>query len=104
MAKGESAAGSFKRCHGGVLKIRPSVKILLIGDREEAAKYLKAQSFDPERFDYLNCLGDMPYTESDTKRSASLFKGLEVLQRSEMKSFVTYGNTVKLCENIDLLK
>ena len=62
---------------------------------------MKAQSFDPERFDYLNCLDDMPDTESDTKRSASLFKDLEVLQRSKIKSFVTFGNTVTLCENID---
>lgn len=75
-----------------------TVRIVLIGDSEQAKKYLKDKNVAEEKFDFVHApdvieMGEHPTKALAQKPNSSIAVGFKLLKEGEIQSFASAGNT-----------
>lgn len=91
-----------KNCLDGAIMALESlpkhVRIVLIGDSEQAKTYIKQQGFIEDTFDYIHTteviqMGEHPTKAIAQKPNSSIAVGFKLLKENELQCFVSAGNT-----------
>lgn len=91
-----------KNCLEGAIlasKDLPSdIKIVLIGDSEQAKAYFKEKNIDANQFEYVHTtesiqMGEHPTKAFSQKPNSSIFLGFKLLKEKQIDAFASAGNT-----------
>ena len=91
-----------KNCLDGAIMALESlpkhVKIVLIGDSEQAKTYIKQQGIAEDIFDYIHTtdviqMGEHPTKAIAQKPNSSIAVGFKLLKENELQCFASAGNT-----------
>lgn len=75
-----------------------SQKLVLIGDKEIAAKLLRENDFNPDNFEYVHTtevigMGEHPTKAIVQKADSSISVGFQLLKRGDIQAFSSAGNS-----------
>lgn len=81
-----------------VAELPESIRIVLIGDADEAKKIIKEHDISVSLFDFIHTtqvveMGEHPTRALKQKPDSSIAKGFELLQKGEIDSFGSAGNS-----------
>lgn len=91
-----------KNCLDGAIlaskELSSDVKIVLIGDSEQAKAYFKEQNIDANQFEYVHTtesiqMGEHPTKAFSQKPNSSIFLGFKLLKEKQIDAFASAGNT-----------
>ncbi len=91
-----------KNCLDGAIlalkELPPEVKIVLIGDKDQAQKYLTEKKVDPDKFEYVHTKEVIEMSEHPTKAfsqkpQSSIAVGFKLLKEQQIDAFGSAGNT-----------
>ncbi|MDX2173003.1 MAG: phosphate acyltransferase PlsX [Bacteroidota bacterium] len=79
-------------------ELSADVKLVLIGDSENAKKYFADKKFDDSHFEYVHTtevieMGEHPTKAFSQKPNSSIFLGFKLLKEGDLDAFISAGNT-----------